>query len=701
MSTDTSHRPAYGEVTDVVLAPTIHSYPDRTVTDPPDPLDGRKPIGSRPAERTKARPERDGDRRPIVPTWLRDRATLGATLAWAAGYAGHFSAYHLLRAPIYAGRLAVRSPIGLGRLVAATWAWVWDTASRDIHWHVMGKVDDPNHYIKVRAERRHVIKQRAITLAFIAGPLAAAIAWVAVAAPTAAQVATAAVALLVLGALGRKANTRVTSDANEKIEVPPLTGYLITESLASLGLASITAALKGDPHAIRYVAIVRDGPGFRADIDLPGGTTAAEVIERRSKLASGLRRPLGCVWPEPDPEVHEGRLVLYVADKSMADAKTPTWDLAKAGRVNVFKPAPIGLDQRGRTVETTLMFAAGLVGAVPRMGKTFSLRLLELAAALDPRVELHIYDLKGGADHAPLAAVAHAYRTGDDPEDMAYLVADLRAARTDMRRRYKTVRGLPKDICPESKVTDEIASDRSLGLHPVMFAFDETQVMFEHPEHGKEIEEIVTDLVKRGPAVGIMTWLATQRPDAKSIPTAISANAILRFCLKVLGQVENDMVLGTSMYKAGVRATMFGRKDLGVGYLVGEGDDPVIVRTAYVDGPAAEAIAARARAARERAGLLTGLAAGVEPEDIDDSTVIDHILGIWPATDDDKLRGTVIAERLAAARPTLYDGWSAAQVHAAVKPHGVRTIQVNRTVDGQQVNGKGLARQTLVDATDR
>jgi S-DNA-T family DNA segregation ATPase FtsK/SpoIIIE len=39
----------------------------------------------------------------------------------------------------------------------------------------------------------------------------------------------------------------------------------------------------------------------------------------------------------------------------------------------------------------------------------------------------------------------------------------------------------------------------------------------------------------------------------------------VRLCLRVTGQVENDMILGTSMYKQGIRATQFGDEDLGWG----------------------------------------------------------------------------------------------------------------------------------------
>ena len=48
---------------------------------------------------------------------------------------------------------------------------------------------------------------------------------------------------------------------------------------------------------------MRDGPGWLWRGDLPPGVTAGAVSEKREELASGLRRPLGCVWPETDSEL--------------------------------------------------------------------------------------------------------------------------------------------------------------------------------------------------------------------------------------------------------------------------------------------------------------------------------------------------------------------------------------------------------------
>ncbi|MGH3812678.1 MAG: cell division protein FtsK, partial [Pseudonocardiaceae bacterium] len=625
---------------------------------------------------------------------------------WAVGYYAHCTAFHAVRLPLYWLRLAARSPIGAYRLTGAVIEWVLDPNSREMR-HSMTSLSatagydsrDAHTYLRLAEHRRRVIRARAVAAATLVGSLAVAVLVLANSSPAMVAVATVA-ALTVLGLAGRAGGGRVTGRAVDTADVPRLTVDLIVTALGSLGLGEMNKALSREGHAaVRFPApITRDGPGFRADVDLPPGVTAGDVIERRDRLASGLRRPLGCVWPETDQDAHAGRLVLWVGDKSLSAAKPVAWPLAKTGKVNIFEAVVIGVDQRVRAVLVTLMFASAIIGAIPRMGKTFLLRLLCLIAALDVRVQLHVYNLKGGADLDPLALVAHRYRAGDDPDDLDYLLRDLRALREDMRTRYRTIGTLPKDVCPESQVTDDLASKRSLGLHPVFFAVDECQVMFEHDKHGKEFEALATDLVKRGPAVGIMVCLATQRPDSKSIPTGVSANAVLRFCLKVQGQMENDMVLGTSAYKSGTRATMFSRKDRGIALMAGEGEDPVIVRAAYVDTQQAEAIAARARAARITAGLLTGHAAGLDPDpDQDSASVLDHLLEVWPP-EEPKAWCDDLAERLTTAHPGTYHGWTGEQVTSAVRPHGLRTIQIKRSIDGRPVNRRGLDRTALISA---
>jgi DNA segregation ATPase FtsK/SpoIIIE, S-DNA-T family len=656
-----------------------------------------------PAAQRPARPGlaglRAAERRPILPAWLRSRAELAGVSRWAAGYAAHTSGYHLARSPVYAGRLAARAPRGAARVLAGWLRWLFDLEGEPVRQGVV-RAQDADAYLKLARQRDRRVRWRATLSALLVTALGA-LGLALLLAPPPLRWAALLAMVATFGVAGRPADRPLLDRAVVVPKAPRLTSEMVVRALGVLGLAGINQALARDPRAVGFVApISRDGPGWRADLDLPPGVTVGEVADRRDKLASGLGRPLGCVWPEGNAEVHPGRLVLWVGDQDMAKARQPAWPLTRSGAVDLFRPWPFGTDQRGRPVPLTLMFASMVIGSVPRMGKTFAMRLALLAAALDPRCELHAYDLKGTGDLSVLEPVAHRYRAGDDQDDLAYALADLRELHDDLRRRAKVVRGLPRDKCPENKVTAELAGLRSLRLHPVVLGVDECQRWFEHPTYGAELQAVCEDLVRRGPALGIVPLFGTQRPDAKSLPTAVSANAVLRLCLKVMGQVENDMVLGTSAYKNGVRATMFSRADRGIGYLAGEGDDPVIVRSHYVDAPAAERIVARARTLRDRAGTLSGHALGQDPEPADASaSLLADVLAVVPASEARVWNQTVVA-RLAELRPEVYGGWEAEQLTAALKPHGISTGQVWGTdpETGEGANRRGIDRQAVAQA---
>ena len=639
-------------------------------------------------------------RRSIVAPWLRSTAEFGAVARWAAGHVAHTAAFHTVRAPLYAGRLAGRSPRGALRITVTVGRWVWDAEGAPLR-HAAAAKGDPDTYLKLLQARDERVRPRWRLAALAAVTLAMAALAMHLWAPGWAQALALAVLVLVFGWAGSPADKPIVSRAVVTQKAQRLTSDIVVRALGALGISLINQALAKGPGITFPAPIQRDGPGWRAEVDLPYGVTAVDIIEKRRELASGLRRPLGCVWPEPVDDEHAGRLVLWVGDQDMNKARQPAWPLRKTGTVDLFRPAPFGTDQRGRWVTLTLMFTSAAIGAIPRMGKTFALRELLLLAGLDPRAELHAYDLKGTGDLSPLECIAHRYRAGDDEDDIDYALADMRALRAELRRRAKVIRELPRHLCPENKVTPELASTKRYGLHPVVVGVDECQVWFEHPRFGKEFEEICTDLVKRGPALGFVLIVATQRPDAKSLPTGISANVSTRFCLKVLGHTENDMVLGTSQHKNGVRATMFAWKDKGIGYLVGEGSDARIVRTVYLDGPESEKVALRARAAREAAGLLTGHAVGENPGDDPTSraNVLHDAAGVFTRTED-KLWSEVILARLADRWPDRYHGWTPNGLAAALKPHGVAPQQV-WAVDpdtGDERNRRGYTLTALTTA---
>jgi len=645
---------------------------------------------------------REVARRPVIAQWLTRTEDVRAATRWAAGWVWHATGFHAVRLPLYLAKLARWSPRGLWVALRAGVRWVNDTeaaALRDAA--ISGNESDT--YLKLTAARAERVRVRR-RLALVAVLLATAGVLVApLLVPAGLLWLAATLAVLVLGKVGTPVDRPIAGASVVRTTYQRLTSELVVDALRALGIAAINQAYgKGGTGVTFPSPITRDGPGWRADVDLPRGVVVTDIVERRDRLASGLRRPLGCVWPEPMNEEHAGRLTLWVGDTDMAKSKPVVWPLAKRGNADLFRPIPFGVDQRGRLVALLLMFESVLIGSKPRMGKTFAMRVLILAAVLDALAQLRVFELKGTGDLSMIANSCHHYGSGADQDTLDACMVSLREiVQVELIGRAKTIQRLPRELCPENKVTPQLSARRELGLHPIVIAIDECQELFTNAEHKDEAATLTEAIIKRGPALGIILILATQRPDAKSLPTGVSANIGIRFCLRVMGQTENDMVLGTSSYQNGIRATTFTAKDRGIGYLIGAADDPQIVRTAYIDGPAAETIAARGRALREAAGTVTGHAAG----DIDETATAPRRsilgdIGTVFGPDEDRLWSDTIATRLTAQWPDTYKGITPAILAGQLKPYGLAPAQVWGTDPdtGEGRNRRGYLRDTITTA---
>ncbi len=323
-------------------------------------------------------------RRDVIPVWLRSLAELKTASAWVARHYAHTAGYHALRAPVYAARLALQAPAGAARFVGGTMRWVADREGDPVRLAAVRR-EDAAEYLKLSRQRDGRVRLRTlVTVLGMFTGLATALALY-VLAPTWLQAVSVTALVMALGVAGRRADAPVVHRAVELPKATKLTSDIVLRALGALGIPAINQAQAKGRDGFEFTApITRDGPGWRAQGNLPFGVTVTDIIERRERLASGLRRPLGCVWPEAVAEEHTGHLVLWVGDQDLTKAKKPTWPLAKAGAVDLFKPVAYGTDQRGCWIEVTLMYIAGVIGAIPRMGKTFLLRLLLLIAALDP-----------------------------------------------------------------------------------------------------------------------------------------------------------------------------------------------------------------------------------------------------------------------------------------------------------------------------
>jgi len=684
-------QPEKGVGSSDTLAPELDEQPPRIPVDP-DPR----------TDPTGLPWHREDKPRPVVPAWVLDSAQRQSARRWALRWTGHAAAFHAVRLPKYAARTAYYAPRGLIRALVRWVRWACDMDAHSLRLDLIQRREASAYHTAAR-HRDDRVKNRAIgSLAALAGATIGEYVGYLVWHPFPLVAGALGIGALVWN--GRPVDAPFLFDRTvTPTTVARLTSDVIARALASLGIPELRKAV--ERKDLTFTApIVRDGDGWRAEMDLPHGVAAVDVIEKRVALSSGLRRPLGCVWPEPLEDEHSGHLTLWVGDRPLRAQATKPFPLLENGVTSLFDPLPFGVDQRGRAVTVMLLFAAMAVGAQPRMGKTFAVRLLALAAALDVTCELHVFDGKGMGDWVMFEQVAYTYLSGSRTDTLLALRDDLLDLKEEVERRAELLENLTRaGKCRESKVTPELARDKSLGLHPVVYVIDECQLCFDTgsgaaKKLGDEITELAEYIVRVGPAAGVSMIPATQRPDSNSLPAGIRANVQYRFCLRVADQTTNDMVLGTSAYKGGVRATEFGLKDKGIGYLAGEGDEAMIVRTYYVDADQAAAIVDRARRMRERAGTLSGMAAGIVPKRrAEAGELLQDVLDAMGA--DDKIWSSAICERLAEAKPDRYAGWDATALGKALKGQGVITDQVWWTPPtGKANNRNGVTREQIAQA---
>jgi S-DNA-T family DNA segregation ATPase FtsK/SpoIIIE len=403
---------------------------------------------------------------------------------------------------------------------------------------------------------------------------------------------------------------------------------------------------------------MRDGPGWRAEVDLPPGIKATAVLEKRAALAAAMRRPISTVWPEADRTAHPGRLVLWVAQRDPAKAGRKLWPLMKEGQADVYEPLPYGFDPRGNLVEITLMYSNLLVGGIPGSGKTSCALAIVLGVALDPTAELWIYELKGSGDLDSVKPVCHRYVSGDEDEDLEAALGGMRSGIAEYQRRAKFIKSLPASEVPDGrKVTRALAEkypEQNLG--PRVIVIDEVQELFTHAEYKEEAAALATRLIKKGRAYGIILILLTQNPDAPSLPTSVSSSVGTRLCLAVMDWRANNNVLGTGAYDRGLRATDISIDEQGTGILA-RGREGITVRAAFIKQTEAEDIAKRALALRTAAGTLSGQSVGAQVEVLDVETIVDHLRAIWP-DGTEAVHSHRLVEALARLRHDLYGPWT-------------------------------------------
>ncbi|MEU0516667.1 hypothetical protein [Streptosporangium sp. NPDC006007] len=624
----------------------------------------------------------DNPLRPILPAWARSRRDLEAITRWWAGRLTHQVLYHLVRVPTYAARVLMWAPIGAARLIRRGWRWVVDAEQGQLRAR-QAKAGDVHTFMQVKTSQREQIRLRALVAGgvLLGGALAVRLGVYLV--PVGWQVAAGAALVAVLARFGRPADRPLVQGATvTTTRYRRLTAEIVREALCAPG---VNAAK--NPADIKFPTdIHRDGPGQLARVNLPPGVVAGKIVAERKALSSALRLPVDQVWPSVGPD-HEGQLDLWVGYEPASKMKPPKWSLAAAdARTSVFEPIPFGADQRQRPVSASLFQRNWLIGGVPGSGKSFFARALALGAALDVNTEFKIAEFKGTGDFTDFyeAGLCSEYYCGVDDEALeggARIIAWGLAEAEKRGKRIKKFR--EKGLAPEGKVTPELAAMPGSGLHPVVIIIDEAHELL--PD--AEVADAAERLIRRGRALNLIVILATQIPDAKSVPPNITRCVTMRACLAVRGHQENDMILGTGSYRAGITGTSF-RPEIDAGWAMVTGlREPIAVRAQYPTPETARGILARA------AELRGGRAPWAEEEEQPRLDILIDVVRVWPA-DRSGVPWQRLADLLAEHRPEAYGDVTAESVSSLLRGLGVPSENV-KTADGRVPKG---CKRTAVNA---
>ncbi len=239
---------------------------------------------------------------------------------------------------------------------------------------------------------------------------------------------------------------------------------------------------------------------------------------------------------------------------------------------------------------------------------------------------------------------------------------------------------MPPDVCPEGKLTREIARDPRYGMPVRVLILDEFQEWFDLGDISKDIAALLVFLLKVAPGAGVGVIGATQKPSGIGTGqvaqqfTAFRDNFAVRFGLRTSSWQVSEMVLGQGAYSEGLDTSTLLPQYKGVGILRGATDASPTVRTYLADGQDAERILVAARAIRQRAGTLSGMALGETPPEA--VSVAADVLAVFGT--DTGLQWQIVAERLRSRLPDRYRDATAESVSAQVRAAGVPSVDVKQ-----------------------
>ncbi|WP_310725054.1 cell division protein FtsK [Streptomyces sp. N2A] len=633
---------------------------------------------------------------PVLPAWARSRASIQANAGALCRLTWWHTRYHGVRTPKYLMKTVLLAARGFYRASVG----IWPTLSAQDHTAAVkalkaqckARPEDVELAARLQAAHAARTTTRRWRFGAAATAVAAAATGIMLADPML-QTGIAAAVVAPLAHLGRGKETHILDQGAPPVRVD-MSAQQLNDALRAAGLLK---SGKGDDEGPKVTCImgpVRDGRGWAVVFDLPrgGGKTASDVLAKREVLAQELGvDEIQVVMSRVRAAKggNAGRVSMWVADDDPYLAGPTPSPLAGMERFSIWDAVPFGQDARGNRIAVPVVWQSMFFGGLPRRGKTFTQRLMTAAGLLDPWVQHWVADFKGGQDWMGMRHVAHRLVLGAEDDAIQAFKAMLKELLAEMERRFTLLRGLPTSICPEGKLTQQIIEKYRVPF--IFLTVDELQEAFLTLDD-KEREEVVDDLARiarRGPAAGFISNYASQRPDAKSVPTKLREIITIRCCTQVTDKTSSDMVLGSGKAAMGADASLLSEDHTGVTVLVTGPASHATVKNDLLPTVEFNAMCVKGRALRQALGLITGDAAGdvaamADQAGIAIAPVLSDCLDVMRHSD--RLHSIDLMARLVNLDEDRYGDWDQERLARELDEAGVK-----RTTKQVNIKGKNLA----------
>lgn len=239
-----------------------------------------------------------------------------------------------------------------------------------------------------------------------------------------------------------------------------------------------------------------------------------------------------------------------------------------SGGTTLWDPIPIGTGEHDESVELSLVERNILMGGIPGSGKSAAMSMVLARAALDPDVKLYLIDGKEVELHVWESSAEEAAYTIEEA------IALLRIVQRHLNDRLKQLR---------SANLRKVTRESKMSLYAVFI--DELAFFTANSDSklSKEFTGLLSDIVSRGRAVGIIVCAATQKPEGSVVPTNLRDLFAYRLALCCSTPEASDTILGKGWATQGFNAQTIPIGNPGLGYLLAEHGHPEKIRTYYLD----------------------------------------------------------------------------------------------------------------------